>query len=177
MEVSIIEKAISGDDESFLIMMKTYKNDIYKTALAFLKNKEDALEVLQEVTARAYQKRHQLREPRYAKTWLVRITIHYCQDLIKHKKRIHTREEITLAQEQRDETGRIVLEDAISSLPPKEQELVYLKYFHGLTFRELSKIMRVKENTLKTRLYTALSKLKQELGEEDPYEQARSRTK
>ncbi|REJ09135.1 sigma-70 family RNA polymerase sigma factor [Halobacillus trueperi] len=172
MEVSIIEKAINGDDESFLIMMKNYKTDIYKTALAFLKNEEDAREALQEVTARAYQKRHQLRKPLYVKTWLVRITIHYCQDLLTHKKRIHTREYVDPVQERRDETERIALEEAISSLQPKEQELVYLKYFHGITFRELSKIMNVKENTLKTRLYTALAKLKQELGEEEQHEQA-----
>lgn len=172
LEVAIIEKAINGDDEAFLVMMKNYKSDIYKTALAFLKNKEEALETLQEVTVRAYQKRHQLRKPQYAKTWLVRITIHFCQDLLKQKKRIYVREEVEHAQASEDETNRIVLEDAISALQPKEQELVYLKYFHGITFRELSVMMKEKENTLKTRLYTALAKLKQELGEEEHHEKA-----
>lgn len=168
LEVAIIEKAISGDDEAFLVMMKTYKSDIYKTALAFLKNKEEALETLQEVTVRAYQ----LRKLQYAKTWLVRITIHYCQDLCKQKKRVHVREEIEHDQALEDETDRIVLEEAISALQPKEQELVYLKYFHGITFRELSVMMKEKENTLKTRLYTALAKLKRELGEEEYHEKA-----
>ncbi|WP_083412619.1 sigma-70 family RNA polymerase sigma factor [Halobacillus dabanensis] len=172
MEIAIIEKAISGDDEAFLVMMGTYKNDIYKTALAFLKNKEEALETLQEVTVRAYQKRHQLRKPKYAKTWLVRITIHYCQDLCKQKKRVYVREEVEPDQALGDETDRIVLEEAISALQPKEQELVYLKYFHGITFRELSVLMKEKESTLKTRLYTALAKLKRELGEEEHHEKA-----
>lgn len=49
--------------------MTIHKEALYRTAYAFLKNEQDALEALQEITARAYQKIQTLKEPRYVKTW------------------------------------------------------------------------------------------------------------
>ena len=68
--IEIARKAIKGDDEAFLQIMQLYKDTLYRTAFAFLKNEHDALEAMQEVTFRAYQKIHTLKEPTYMKTWL-----------------------------------------------------------------------------------------------------------
>lgn len=52
----LAQQAIKGDDTAFLSIMQLYKNDLYRTAYAFLKNEHDAIEAVQEVTVRAYQK-------------------------------------------------------------------------------------------------------------------------
>ena len=60
-EVEIAKKAIKGDEQAFLQVMQLYKDTLYRTAFAFLKNEHDALEAMQEVTFRAYQKIHTVR--------------------------------------------------------------------------------------------------------------------
>ncbi|WP_228547480.1 sigma-70 family RNA polymerase sigma factor [Filobacillus milosensis] len=157
-------KKIQNDDDTFLEFMKLYRLDLYKTALAFLKNKDEALEAIQEVTYRAYKKRKQLKQPEYLKTWLIRIMINYCQDILKKQKRMHP----FINQEQQlttnDNFHQLWLSDAISKLNSNEQELIYLKYFHGYTYEELSHHLKIPEGTLKTRIHFALKKLKQDLG-------------
>ncbi|MDN4606603.1 sigma factor [Sporosarcina highlanderae] len=86
-ERELSEKAIGGDDDAFLSLMQFHKEALLRTAIAFLKNDQDALEALQEVTYRAYKKIHTVREPAYVKTWLIRIMMNYCQDQLKRGKR------------------------------------------------------------------------------------------
>jgi RNA polymerase sigma factor (sigma-70 family) len=88
IDTHFVQKAINGDDEAFLKLMQTYKMDLYKTALAYLGNKEDSLEAIQEVTYRAYRSIYDLQKPAYVKTWLIRIMINYCNDQLKKNKRV-----------------------------------------------------------------------------------------
>ena len=80
----VIKRAINGDDNAFLQVIDAYKIDLYKTALAYLRNEEDALEAIQEVTYRAYQNISNVRNKQYIKTWLIRIMINYCNDQLIH---------------------------------------------------------------------------------------------
>ncbi|WP_432352902.1 sigma factor [Sporosarcina sp. A2] len=91
-ELELSRKAIAGDEAAFLAFMRQHKEDLLRTALAFLKNEHDALEALHEVTVRAYNKIHTVKEPAYAKTWLIRIMMNYCQDQLKRQKRFHHKE-------------------------------------------------------------------------------------
>ncbi|SEO74281.1 RNA polymerase sigma-70 factor, ECF subfamily [Amphibacillus marinus] len=154
------------DDLAFTAMITKYQTDLYRTALAFLKNKNDAIEAIQEVTFRAYKKRKQLRELSYAKTWLIRIMINYCQDMIKKNKQLFP-SLIDADAGHYDQVNYLYLEQAILTLAKKEQELIYLKYFHGYTFKELAEQLNKPEGTIKTILYRALAQLKQQLGDEE----------
>ena len=71
--------------------MREMRSKRYRTALAYLKNEGDALEAVQEVTFRAYEKIHSLKKPEYAKTWLVRIMMNYCRDVLHKQKSSYSR--------------------------------------------------------------------------------------
>jgi len=86
MELHIMKRTIEGDEQAFLSVMLAQKADLYRNALAFLKNEHDAIEAVQEVTFRAYKKIKTLKKPAYVKTWLIRIMINYCQD-VRRKRR------------------------------------------------------------------------------------------
>lgn len=66
--MELAKQAIRGDDEAFLQLMFLHQEALYRTALAYLKSEEEALEAVQEVTFRAYEKINTLRMPEYAKT-------------------------------------------------------------------------------------------------------------
>ena len=118
-------KAVKGDTQAFIALMNIHKEALYRTAYAFLKNEEDALEALQEVTARAYQKIHTLREPRYMKTWLTKIMMNYCQDQLKIRRRFISTDQLKEIQSDVDYTY-LEIEEAIETLSDVGQRMVYI---------------------------------------------------
>jgi RNA polymerase sigma factor (sigma-70 family) len=156
-------KAIKGDDEAFLHLMHIYKVDLYKTALAFLRNEGEALEALQEVTFRAYKGIRKLRDPAYVKTWLTRIMINYCQDVLKKNKRVVLDEEYIHAQGKVENRDNLELRDAMESLDERSQEILALKYFRDLKIKEIAIELNFPEGTIKTWLNKALKSLRKKL--------------
>ena len=122
------KQAISGDDQAFLQLMKLYKIDLYKTALAYLKNSDEALEAIQEVTYRAYKSIHSVREASYLKTWLIRLMINYCNDQLKKKKREILGEEILRVQGISEDYSRLEIKDAMEDLDDRSREILTLKF-------------------------------------------------
>jgi RNA polymerase sigma-70 factor (ECF subfamily) len=162
-EVEIAIKAIKRDEQAFIQLMQLHKEDLYRTAFAFLKNDHDAVEAMQEVTFRAFQKIHTVKEPKYIKTWLIRIMMNYCQDQLKKKKRFISNEVLQEAGYSVD--SNMELEEAIASLTSDEQQLIFLKYFQGTKIKDIAEIKKIPEGTVKSRLHTALKSLRNFLAE------------
>jgi len=159
LDLHTVKKAINGDEEAFLAFMHFHKEALYRTALSYVKNEHDAIEAVQEVTFRAYRKIHSLKEPAYAKTWLIRIMINYCQDELKKKKRFTSQDQLDQNIAIYD-SSMLVVEEAIATLSPEQQQLVHMKYFLDIQNKELAAIHKVPEGTIKSRLHSALSKLR-----------------
>ncbi|HYK74058.1 MAG TPA: sigma-70 family RNA polymerase sigma factor [Pseudoneobacillus sp.] len=161
----MVQRAIRGDDEAFLNLIHMYKIDLYKTALSYLHNEEDALEAIQEVTYRAYKSIKTIREGSYFKTWLIRIMINYCNDQLKKNKRVVLGDEIMSAQGICESHEEMELKDAMLSLDERSREILTLKYFHDLKIKEIASTMQCPEGTVKTWLNKALKSLRGKLEE------------
>ncbi|WKA56140.1 RNA polymerase sigma factor [Planococcus shixiaomingii] len=156
-EVNI--KAISGDDEAFLSLMHLHKEALLRTALAFLKSDQEAIEALQEVTYRAYKKIHTVKEPAYVKTWLIRIMINYCQDQLKKNKRFAVGNN-NLDFPATDQFALLELAEALAVLSAEEQQLIYMKYFQDVKIKDIAKLEKIPEGTVKSRLHKTLKTLR-----------------
>lgn len=167
MDEKMIKKAINGDDKAFLQLMDLHKIALYKTALAYLRNEQDALEAIQEVTFRAYQNISKLREPSYIKTWLIRIMINYCNDFLKRRKRFYGDDKLLQKQLWLENYEHMELLDAMKVLDEQAKEVITLKYFHDLKIKEISLILNRPEGTIKTWLNRALSILRDHLNEQE----------
>lgn len=163
VDEDVIEQAIAGDDDAFLQMIHAYKIDLYKTALAYLRSEDDALEAVQEVTYRAYRSIKTLKNKHYAKTWLIRIMINYCHDQFRKQKRVVHNEELIQIKGVQDDYSRMELEDAIFTLDDQSREIIMLMYFHDLKIKEIAETMERPEGTIKTWLHQALKRLKEQL--------------
>ncbi|MBE1556485.1 sigma-70 family RNA polymerase sigma factor [Sporosarcina limicola] len=159
-DLELAVKAIAGDDDAFLLLMYATKDALFRTALAYLKNEEDALEAVQEVTFRAYEKIHSLRKPEYAKTWLIRIMMNYCRDVL-HKQKQFTFNKEALSQHGISENYTYLeVEEALAQLTEAQRELVHLKYLHDVKIKDIADMTATPESTVKTRLYKALKSLR-----------------
>jgi RNA polymerase sigma-70 factor (TIGR02954 family) len=165
IDEQLVQNAINGDDEAFLKLMQLYKIDLYKTALSYLKNEQEAIEALQEVTYRAYKSIGTVREHSYFKTWLIRIMINYCNDQLKKNKRVLLNEDILQAQGISENHEEMELKDAMLALDERSREILTLKYFHDLKIKEIASSMQCPEGTVKTWLNKALKSLRGKLEE------------
>ncbi|MGE6488906.1 sigma-70 family RNA polymerase sigma factor [Paenisporosarcina sp. NPDC076898] len=163
-ETEIVKRAIAGDDESFLRVMRVNKETLYRTAFAFLRNEHDALEAMQEVTYRAYEKIHTVKEPSYVKTWLTRIMMNYCQDQLNKKKRFTNAENLN-GLSTNNGSVQLELQEALNKLSDKEQQLVYMKYFQDTKIKDIAVMENIPEGTVKSRLHKIMKTLRQHLTE------------
>ncbi|KZE64850.1 RNA polymerase subunit sigma-70 [Fictibacillus phosphorivorans] len=161
----LVKKAIKGNDDAFLQLIQTYKVDLYKTALSFLRSEEEALEAIQEVTYRAYKGIRKIKEASYFKTWLIRIMINYCNDQLKSRKRVILNDEMLSSLGVSENHTEMELKDAMLGLDEKSREILTLKYFHDLKIKDIADTMQCPEGTVKTWLNKALKALREKLEE------------
>lgn len=165
--IPTVKKAINGDAEAFEEILILEEKMLYYKALSYVGKKEDALDVIQETSYRAFLSIGQLRNPEYFSTWLFRILIRECYRLLKKRKQIIPYEESELLKRlesnQDKEIDTYHLSEALSKLNASYQTSIILFYYHDLSIKDISNVMDKPVGTIKTYLYRARKILKSEL--------------
>ncbi|MFB5284660.1 sigma-70 family RNA polymerase sigma factor [Peribacillus sp. Hz7] len=175
--INIIEsnRRNQGDnDKAFLELFQQYEQDIYRMAYVYVKNKEDALDVVQEAAYRSFLKFNTLNNLQMFKTWLIKITINCAIDLLrKNKQVIHLKKEDIefLSSSMEDIPLSLSLQDLLELLNEDEKTIVLLKFYQGCTFSEISEVINAPLSTVKSILYRALEKLRKGARRVDMYGQ------
>jgi len=153
-------------------MIDAYGNDVLRIAYLYLKDKHRAEDAFQEVFIKVFKKFGSFRGKSNEKTWLIRITVNVCKDMLRSAwlKRVITRHEL-------DETeGNDIVEDRIiqsqqnrrlfeevMKLPTSYRETIILYYYQELDTAETAKILGIAEGTVRSRLTRARELLKSNL--------------
>jgi RNA polymerase sigma-70 factor, ECF subfamily len=169
-----VKKAQKGSDKAFLQLFQTYEEDVYRMAYVYVKNENDALDVVQEVAYKSFKKIHTLKEPQYFKTWLIKMTITTAINVIRMKKKVvplQLGKEQVINSELIDIPLSLTLRDLLNILNEQEKSVVLLKYYNDFSFNEIAEVLELPLGTAKSLLYRALRKLRKELKEEERYEQ------
>ncbi|GKV65408.1 MULTISPECIES: RNA polymerase sigma factor [unclassified Sporosarcina] len=141
----------------------------YRLAYSYVRNKEIALDIVQESIFKALKSVGSLKESTYLKTWFYRIVINTSIDYIRKNQRVSAMDDDNLLvhlPQIEDEFSDIDLQDAIDQLPPEYKTLIILRFFEDLKIDEIAAVTGQNINTVKTRLYSALKKLRIEIGED-----------
>lgn len=147
------------------------QTDFYRLAMSYVKNRDAALDVVQEAIVKALSKVDTVREPAYLKTWFYRILINEAMNHFRRNRNLVSLEEVMAdrAAEPRDPGERLDLYDAIDRLSFPEQTVIKLRYFEDMKLEEIARATGTNLNTVKSRLYKAIRKLKDMTGEEIDY--------
>ena len=147
------------------------QTDFYRLAMSYVKNRDAALDVVQEAIVKALSKVDTVREPAYLKTWFYRILINEAMNHFRRNRNLVSLEEVMAdrAAEPRDPGERLDLYDAIDRLSFPEQTVIKLRYFEDMKLEEIAQATGANLNTVKSRLYKAIRKLKDMTGEEIDY--------
>lgn len=177
MEELTIEWIEAEDAEDVICeVMNRYGQDILQLAYSYVNNKTIAEDLTQDIFVKCYKYLYTYTGKSTFKTWLWRIAINHCKDFLKswyNKNVIISEEQSTTASSKKEHVEQAVIQKdeddrlaaIVMSLPIKYREVIHLFYFEELAIKEISNVLEVKENTIKTRLKKAKELLKERLEE------------
>ena len=182
MEIALVEQAVesdealvrrssAGDTRAFGILVERYMRRAYYAALGLVGSPEDAMDLSQEAFIRAFRARERIDPTRPFYAWLYQILRRLCFNFVRDRRTRRRKMEeasswLVDQSEGRHETfnpARAVEREeakkrvaaAIETLPDREREVLVLREFEGLRYREIADLVGIPIGTVMSRLYTA----------------------
>ena len=174
-DASLVQRARTGDRDAFGLLVERHMRRAYLQALGLVGSREDALDLSQEAFARAFRARHTLDPDRPFYAWLYQILRRLCFNF-RRDRRVRSalleREgsawltDVALraapvdpgtALERAELSRRVTA--GIEALPDREREVLVLKEFEDLKYREIAELVGVPIGTVMSRLYSARRRL------------------
>ncbi len=170
-QASLIQKAQAGNKKAWLNLVTQHERLVFNHCLRLVGCREDARDLMQEVFISVYRSLAQFRGDSDFKTWLFRIVQYRAAE---HYRRLKVHD--SLEEEHEPESGGCggeheymgqqknqAIRDSLQALPWEQRLVVELKFFQHYTFEQIAEQLDISTNTAKSRLYSALNKLKVDL--------------
>jgi RNA polymerase sigma-70 factor (ECF subfamily) len=169
----------AGDHQSLGILVARWERPLFCFAYRMLQRSEDARDICQETFLRVLKKAHRFRKGSKFSTWMYQIALNLCRDQLRKRRRWSNilseereidertdspsdgraaRDDPSLHVEKRQKTR--ALQQALLQIPPEQREVLIMKEYEGLKFKEIAEILDAPESTVKSRMYYGLTGLK-----------------
>ena len=163
----LVDRYLNGDMSAFDELMIRYERQIYRVCYRFVENREDAMDLAQEIFIKAFEHLPSFRRESSLKTWLYRIAMNHC---INHVKK-HSQEfvEVTefigsvppsIQKRLEDEEKRALFHRLVKRLPPKQKAILEMRVNEQLSYEEIARMSGRSVSTIKASVFFALEKLK-----------------
>lgn len=174
-DAELVERYLSGDTAAFDEIMIRYERQIYRICYRFVENRDDAMDLAQEVFIKAFEHLATFRRESSLKTWLYRIAMNHCINHVKKNSQefvevteytgsVHSSVQAQLEDsEQRAHFRRLV-----KLLPPKQKAILELRINEQLSYEEIAKISGRSISTIKASVFFALEKLRKLVKDPNP---------
>lgn len=168
---NLISKAKTGDKESFALLIKRYKDSVFRYAYGMLANRMDAEDVSQDAFIKAFYSLPKLDNIYAFSSWLMRIVSNLCYDRIQKRKKesmisddfIQTQ----IANSNIEQTDlRMTIKEAMNKLSPEHREAVLLRDVEGYSYDEIAGMLHIPLGTVKSRINAARLTLRKEMNRE-----------
>lgn len=169
----LIARAIGGNRPAWLKLVGRHEKTVFNYALRMLGNREDALDLMQDTFFAVFRNLDGFRGESAFKNWLLKIAHYRCIEF--YRKRKHTID-LDSVPEAFNEAGEDCPElsvvsqqqgaeliGAMGQLPVNQRAVIEMKFFQHLTFEDIANQLGISSNTVKSRLYAGLGKMKQVL--------------
>ena len=166
---TLVSRAVAGSNAAWHKLVKRYEKRVYNYALRMVGHPDDAFDLMQEVFVGVHRNLAGFRGDGAFPAWLFRIASFRCTDYLR-RRRVHdeyddqqNEAEPASNPEQAAFTtfANQQITAALGDLPQEQRQVVELKFFQNFTFEDIAQQLGISPNTAKTRLYSALRKLKQ----------------
>lgn len=157
--IQLAEKAVQGDTDAFLELMEKNTLSMYKVARGILKSDEDVADAVQDTILTCFEKIHTLRQPEYFKTWMIRILINECKQILAHYQKVKIPGELPETGRQDASLAEFEFKEMLELVDEKYRVILVLYYVEGFRISEIAELLGLNENTVKTRLSRARTQI------------------
>ena len=174
-----LDRIGNGDFSAFRLLMERYQAKLYDLAVQMLGNREDAEDAVQESFVKIYQALPRFRRQSGLNTWMYRIVVNTCTDLLrKRKRRLPLDDSYSLEGQvsarfspgHEDPEKNAEAEDfarlfrkAVAELSPRERAVVVLRHMEELPLQEIGRVLGLSTGTVKSLHFRAIRKLRMSL--------------
>jgi len=169
-EQLLIERAKSGDVESFETLIRNHQSYAYNIAYRMIGNEEDAKDAAQEALIKVFKNLKAFKGDSAFSTWLYRIVMNSCKDLLRKRKpneisidKTYETDEGEVHMELQDDSNdpvtlyeqsevRVTIESALEELPDNYKSVVVLREIQGLSYDEIAEIEDIPVGTVRSRI-------------------------
>lgn len=149
---SLIKRAQHRDAEAFTELMQSQMQNLYKVARAMLREDEDAADAISDTILICWEKMGQLKKTEFFKTWVTRILINQCNDILRQRRKVYPVEEVEEVPVSSKEYENVEWLETMQSLDEKYRMVMILYYVNGFKTTEISSILHIPVSTVRTRL-------------------------
>ena len=169
---SLLERIQKGDREAFMTVVRLYQQKVFVMAFSVLRNKEDALDAVQETFLRIYQKSGTYRPGHNFQGWLLQIAKNVSIDYYrKHRQKRREWETVTplddipvpvedRALDSRDSDLRSAFSRCVGKLAAKQKMVFMMRHYNELQFNEISAALEISVGTAKSLHFKAVRNLR-----------------
>jgi RNA polymerase sigma-70 factor (ECF subfamily) len=163
----LVSRYLAGDMTAFDELMIRYERQIYRVCYRFVNNRDDAMDLAQEVFIKAFEHLASFRQESSMKTWLYRIAMNHCINHVKKNAREFveitdgigsTRASVHADMEEREQREQFRL--LVKRLPPKQKAILELRIHEQLSYEEIARMSGRSISTIKASVFFALEKLR-----------------
>lgn len=151
-------------EEQFSEKITEIQNKLYRLAYCYVKNEQEALDIVSEAVYKGYIAYGKMESITYFDSWMSRIVINTAIDHIRRNQRVTYMEdhmqEFVAPERGASLEEKMDLYNALDRLIPEERAYIILKFFVNLPFREMAEVLSLSENTVKSKFYRIIKKLK-----------------
>ena len=155
-------------NESIETVIQRYKGTVYSVALSYVKNREDADDIFQEVFLIYFRTNPEFNDEEHRKAWLIRTTMNCSKRVVDSTYRKRTvaldeMEEESFEFQTKEENAVYI---ALQQLPEKYRIVLHLFYFEDMSVEQISKALDIKPTTVKVQMMRGREMMKEKLKEE-----------
>ncbi|MBT2282275.1 sigma-70 family RNA polymerase sigma factor [Paenibacillus polymyxa] len=154
-------------EEQFSEKITEIQNKLYRLAYCYVKNEQEALDIVSEAVYKGFIAYGKMESMTYFDSWMSRIVINTAIDHIRRNQRVTYMEdhaqEFVAPERGASVEVKMDLYDALDRLVPEDRAYIILKFFGNMRFREIAEVLSLSENTVKSKFYRIINKLKMDL--------------
>ncbi|OJT16968.1 RNA polymerase subunit sigma-24 [Archangium sp. Cb G35] len=196
-DLTLVKRVRDGDQRAFKLLVERYQRKVYAVALGMLKDKEEAMDVSQEAFVKVYKYLDHFKGDSSFYTWLYRITVNICIDVMRRKgasggeteefdesvvndlsearigalgSRLGTNPQKSALRRELAEK----IQEALAAVPEKHRAILLLREIEGMSYEDLSRTLDIPKGTVMSRLFHARTKVQKILSEYLELDEAKS---
>lgn len=173
--IRLVRESKKGSKEALLQLVMNEKDDYYRLAYTYMGNEHDAMDAMEEMIVKVFEKINQLKKEEAFYSWSKTILVNTCKTLLRKQKKVVFVDDWSYGEHPEPVTSdpylkserKMDIQQMLKQLNEDQREAIQLKYFYGLDYQSIATLTNVSIGTVKSRVFQGLKKLKDHFGGAD----------